>query len=54
MWEPFAQWVAENHPDDVLVLYADSSQSLEMRTEESIPLWEQRIQEWAVEVGGTG
>ncbi|MDP9494057.1 MAG: hypothetical protein M3P87_02360 [Actinomycetota bacterium] len=54
MWEPFAQWLVENHPDDLLVLYTDSSQSLEMRTQESIPLWEQRIQEWAAEVGGTG
>lgn len=47
MWEPFAEWVAENHPDDVTIMYTDASQSMQQLTDESIALWEQRSREWA-------
>ncbi|MGH8957261.1 MAG: hypothetical protein ACRDVK_01165 [Acidimicrobiia bacterium] len=42
MWEPFADWVTENYPDDVAVMYTDSFQETPQYTEESIALWEQR------------
>ena len=42
MWDPFADWVATNHPEDVAVMYEDETQSLERVTEESIRLWEQQ------------
>jgi hypothetical protein len=51
VWEPFAAWVAENHPDDVLMLYTDPSQSSQRITEESIALWEQRTREYVEVVG---
>jgi hypothetical protein len=53
MWEPFRDWVKEAHPLDVENLYTNSSQSEELITEASIPLWEQRTQEW-VEIVGRG
>ena len=46
VWEPFADWVAETHPDDVPVLYTDDSQTMERVAEDSIPLWEQRTREY--------
>jgi hypothetical protein len=51
VWEPFADWVADLHPDDVTVLYTDKTQSLQRISEESIPSWEQRTSEY-VESGG--
>jgi hypothetical protein len=39
VWEPFADWVATTHPDDVLVMYTDNSMTLPRITEESIRLW---------------
>jgi hypothetical protein len=46
VWEPFADWVAEVHPDDVAIMYEDVSQTRWRITEESIPLWEQRSREY--------
>jgi hypothetical protein len=46
VWEPFAVWVAETHPDEVLVLYTDPDQAMQRMTEESIALWEERTQEY--------
>jgi hypothetical protein len=47
VWEPFADWIMETHPGDVAALYADGAgQTLERVSEDSIPLWEQRTQEW--------
>jgi hypothetical protein len=52
LWEPFATWVAENHPDDVIVMYGDPSQSSLELTDESVALWEQRTREYVEELGG--
>lgn len=46
MWEPFADWVAETHPEDVAVMYTDASQSMASITEESNQLWELRSREY--------
>jgi hypothetical protein len=54
VWEPFAAWVAENHPDDVLVMYEDGSQSSQRITEDSIPVWEQRTREYVAFVNAQG
>jgi hypothetical protein len=51
MWEPFAGWVTENHPDDAAVMYASwPSTHLEARTEESARLWEQHSQSYVQEL----
>ena len=47
MWEPFARWVKAEHPSDVQRLYEDASQTQQRITEESIPLWEQHLREYA-------
>lgn len=51
IWEPFADWIAANHPDDRAVMY-DPFPSGWRITDESIPLWEQRLQEYVAEVTG--
>jgi hypothetical protein len=28
IWEPFAEWVSVEHPDDVLAMYTDESQGI--------------------------
>ena len=43
MWEPFAEWVSTNNPDDAAVLYTDETHSLERVTEESIRLWRRHV-----------
>ena len=53
MWEPFAAWVAENYPDDVAIMYLDSSQSSHRNTEESTTLWEQHSRQYVVEASRT-
>jgi hypothetical protein len=50
MWEPFAGWVSRTHPQDVLVMYQDETQSLERVTMKSIRLWERRTKEYVEEV----
>lgn len=52
VWEPFADWVAETHPEDVLVLYTDRSQTMQRVTEDSIAVWEERTREYVTVVGG--
>jgi hypothetical protein len=55
VWEPFAEWLADTHPEDVAIMYTDSSQTLESLTEESIRLWERRSREYVeVAKGGSG
>lgn len=46
VWEPFAAWVADRHPADVEVMYADADQSGASFAPRSLRLWEQRISEW--------
>lgn len=46
VWEPFAAWVSQNHPDDVLVLYTDPNQTMQRIARDSIPLWKQRSSEY--------
>jgi hypothetical protein len=43
MWTPFQVWVTSTHPEDVPVMYMGGGWAI---TEESIPLWEQRLREW--------
>jgi hypothetical protein len=51
MWEPFAMWVAENHPEDAAIMYEDwPTATQEALTDESIALWEQHSQEYADDV----
>ncbi len=52
VWEPFARWVAETHPEDAAVMYTDGSFTLEALTEESIQLWEERSKEYVEFVNG--
>jgi hypothetical protein len=54
MWEPFADWVAETYPDDVLVMYTDRSQTQQLYTDESIALWEERSREYVEFVQNSG
>lgn len=47
MWEPFAAWVSETHPEDAAIMYADwPSQSLESLTPRSIALWEKQTRNY--------
>lgn len=52
MWEPFAAWMAENHPDDVITMYGDPSQTAMELTDEAIALWEERTREYVDVVAG--
>ena len=51
MWEPFADWVSAEHPEDVSVMYTDASQTSQRMSQESVRLWEERTREYADEVG---
>lgn len=51
MWEPFREWVSENHPKDFEVMYVDGGSNFSL-TEKSIRLWGQRTREYVEEVGG--
>jgi hypothetical protein len=53
VWEPFAAWVSTEHPDDVLSMYKDESQTGQRITQESARLWEQRIREYVAHVERT-
>jgi hypothetical protein len=46
MWDPFATWMDANYPADADVMYDDPGRNGPRRTEESIQLWEQHIQEY--------
>ena len=50
MWEPFADWIATEHPDDVAVMYQDASQAAPLLTEDSIRLWARRTPEYVADV----
>lgn len=50
MWEPFAVWVAETYPEDVTIMYTNSSQSMQRFTDEAVALWEQRSIEYVAVV----
>jgi hypothetical protein len=45
-WEPFANWVRANYPDDVLELYTGDTQAQFINREETISLLEQRVDEF--------
>lgn len=51
IWEPFADWIGENHPDDRDVMYNPYPNGWRI-TEESIPVWEERLREYVAEVTG--
>ncbi len=44
LWEPLHAWVSTAHPDDAAAMYVDDTR--ERITADSIPLWEQRTQEY--------
>ena len=50
IWEPFAEWVSVEHPDDVLAMYTDVRQGMQRVTEDSIRLWERRTTEYVAVV----
>jgi hypothetical protein len=50
IWEPFAEWVSVEHPDDVLAMYTDHSQGMQRVNEDSIRLWERRTTEYVAVV----
>ena len=45
MWEPFADWVSTNYPDDVTVMYQPNFSDYRL-TPRSIRLWEQHSREY--------
>jgi hypothetical protein len=45
MWEPFAEWVSTNHPEDVAAMYKGDFRDYQL-TPESIRLWEQHTREY--------
>jgi hypothetical protein len=50
VWRSFAAWVTDEHPDDVLAMYTDESQTTHRASEDSVRLWEQRTAEYATVV----
>ena len=46
MWAPFANWISTAHPDDVLIMYADSTQTNGRTTDDALQRWEQRTEEY--------
>jgi hypothetical protein len=49
IWEPFADWIEENHPEDRTVMYDPFPYGWRI-TDESIPVWEQRLREYVADV----
>jgi hypothetical protein len=49
VWEPFAEWVGQNHPDAVDILYDPYPAGWRI-TQESVPLWDQYLDEWVAEL----
>jgi len=45
-WNAVQLWIEAEHPDDVLVLYTDTSQGARRFTDEALQVWEQRTQEF--------
>ena len=54
MWEPFAEWVSANHPEDAAVMYEDETHSGVGLTEESVGLWRERIDEYVNGIASGG
>ena len=52
MWEPFAEWVSTNYPEDVAVMYKSDFSDYQL-TPESIRLWEQHTREYKEAAQGT-
>ena len=52
MWDPFAEWIAAEHPEDVDAMF-QANQTMFRLTEESVRLWAERVPEY-VEVVGQG
>lgn len=50
MWVPFALWMRDTHPDQLDVLYDSPNLDSWRITDESLPLWEQYLDEWAAEI----
>jgi hypothetical protein len=50
MWEPFADWVSTNYPEDAAAMYEDETYSGARLTEESIRLWERHTAGYVKEV----
>lgn len=46
MWQPFAEWVSANHPQDAAVMYEDDTYSGASIAEGSVRLWERRTREY--------
>lgn len=51
-WDPFANWVAENFPEDASAMYTTFYTNYRL-SEESVALWEQRSREYAEFVNGS-
>jgi hypothetical protein len=49
VWEPFANWVSENHPKDFEAMYINGGSNYRI-TEESIRLWERHTREYVEDV----
>ena len=45
MWDPFAEWVSTNYPEDVAAMYVGDFRDYRL-TRKSIGLWEQRSREY--------
>jgi len=46
MWYPFKEWVSTNYPQDIAVMYEETSIGDYALTEDSIRLWEQHTREY--------
>ena len=49
VWEPFAEWISEKHPEDVRIMYV-ADQSDWKLSEASARLWERRSREYVAEL----
>jgi hypothetical protein len=45
VWEPFASWMEANHPQDAAIIFSSGGNGARL-TQDAIPLWEQRTQEY--------
>jgi hypothetical protein len=49
VWEPFAEWISKNHPEDVRVMYIADQADWKL-SEASARLWERRSREYVAEL----
>jgi hypothetical protein len=54
MWEPFAEWVSTEYPEDAAVMYTDGTHTAQLLSDESIRLWDQHTREYAAAHTPTG